>query len=430
MSSHEKSVNKYIHELAKYHRLNNGYDFTKIRNKLLTELLVYARKHSPYYRRILASIDIKNVKSIIEIPFLTKDIIRQYRESIKSKIAPSNLLYNRKTGGSTGEPLAFWSIGNTEMLHQSFLFCAFGYCDGDKILAMDGSLIDDYLLKQNVFWKIKNDGIVLPYGGMTLSSLYLNNDNIELYIGFIKSYKPDFIRGYPSFISEIARYILDKNISLDFKLKGVEVTSELCLESQANNIRQAFKTIVFGQYGHSEASIFGYTINESFVYFCSPLYGFTEVIRDDGHNVEIGEEGEIIVTGFSSFGFPFIRYRTGDRAIYGGDENGIVILNKILGRSADYLVNWNNEKVLLTALIFGQHFDAFSKIKRWQFIQNQTGIVNVLIDKGHGYSYIDENEIAKFFFDVGKIKTNFQYDLGFVKTKAGKTKFVIQNIEL
>jgi phenylacetate-CoA ligase len=187
---------------------------------------------------------------------------------------------------------------------------------------------------------------------------------------------------------------------------------------------------VIGQYGHTEACVFGYTVDDSFTYYCSPLYGFTEIIGEDDIHVKEGEEGEIIVTGFSSFGFPLIRYKTGDRAIYGGCSDGIVILKKVLGRTADYLINIENIKVLLTALIFGQHYSAFSRIKRWQIIQDKIGWVSIIIEKEKGYGNDDELEIQESFQRIGKINTVFKYDNSFIKSKNGKMKFVIQNLEI
>ena len=277
---------------------------------------------------------------------------------------------------------------------------------------------------------MKNDGNMLPYGGMALSSMYLNKKNINEYLNFIIGFRPDFIRGYPAFISEIAAFVINNNIDINFRIKAIEVTSELCTESQANLISKAFKAKVIGQYGHTEACVFGYTIDDTMTYYCSPLYGWTEIIDDDDSHVDLGHEGEIVVTGFSSFGFPLIRYRTGDRAIYGGTKNGIVILKKVLGRTADYVVGYDNEKVLLTALVFGQHYNAFSRINRWQIIQDLPGIVKIIIDKSNEFTLKDEEEISKTFYKVGKVKVEFDYGYNFIKTKAGKMKFVVQNIAI
>lgn len=426
-SVQEKTTARYIRKLNDYHRFREPFDFGTIREQYLLDLVKYARKHCPYYRRALSKIDLSTKDFIRDIPFLTKDLVRRHESELKSQVVPASCFSYRKTGGSTGEPLGFWSTGNTEMIHQTFLFELHGYSPGDKILAMDGTMIDEPLLSANTYWKVKNNGNMLPYGGMALSSLYLNDTTIPHYIDFLNEYKPDFIRGYPSFIAGIAKHVLDKDISLDFQVKGIETTSEICFESQVKLIREAFNTKVFGQYGHTEACVFGYTIDDSFNYYCSPLYGLTEVVGSNGKPVAEGEEGEIVATGFSGFGFPFIRYRTGDRAIYGGEKDGIVKLTRVLGRTADFILNRNNEKVSLTALVFGQHYNAFRNIHRWQIVQDHPGIIQIRIDRAKGFSATDEAEIAGIFSRVGNVETTFDYSGDFIKTRAGKIRFVVQN---
>jgi len=426
-SVQEKTTAGYIGKLMQYHRYDQPFDFSAIRDRQLLRLLKYAGKHCPYYREILSPFNLSDRNCFHEIPFLTKDLVRSHENELKSQIVPESCFSYRKTGGSTGEPLGFWSTVNTEMIHQTFLFELHGYLPGDKILAMDGTRIDEPLLSANTYWKVKNNGKMLPYGGMALSSLYLNDKTIPCYIDFLNEYKPDFIRGYPSFIAAIAKYILEKEITPDFSVKGIETTSEICFESQKKLIGEAFNTKVFGQYGHTEACIFGYTVDDSFNYYCSPLYGLTEVVGSNGEHVGVGEEGEIVATGFSGFGFPFIRYRTGDRAVYGGEKDGIVKLNRVLGRTADFILNRNNEKVSLTALVFGQHYNAFRNINRWQIIQDKPGIVVVRIDRAKEFSANDEAEIAGIFSRVGNVETTFDYSGDFIKTRAGKIRFVVQN---
>tara|TARA_B110000902_G_scaffold63988_1_gene75813 strand:+ start:1144 stop:2436 length:1293 start_codon:yes stop_codon:yes gene_type:complete len=428
MHKHQRIVEHNISKLSEFHEKNINFDFKNVNLKLLHEILKHAKNNVPYYDKIISDGDINSPDIFENIPILTKQLIRENIDTLKSTNVPESFLLARKTGGSTGEPLSFWSSGDTEMLHQTFLYKLNGYKLGDKILVMDGTKINEDLLIKNIFWSQKNNGNMLPFGGMVLSSLYLNKNNIKIYLDFLISYKPEFIRGYPAFIYDIANFIIENKIDIGFELKAIELTSELCLDYQIIAIEKGFDTKVIGQYGHTEACVFGYTIDSSFEYYCSPLYGAVEVLDENNNQVKEGEEGEIISTSFSNFAFPLIRYRTGDRAIFGGCSNGIVKLKKVLGRTADFIINKDNDKVLLTALIFGQHFNAFAKIIKWQIIQNEPGIVIIKIERSLGYSKLDEDEISSTFLNSGKTYVLFEYTAEFIKTKRGKTKFVIQNI--
>lgn len=103
--------------------------------------------------------------------------------------------------------------------------------------------------------------------------------------------------------------------------------------------------------------LFCYTNPADEVYYCSPIYGYTEVVDQKGQHVNIGEQGEVVVTGFVEYGLPFIRYKTGDLAIYGGEtELGETILTKLLGREVDCIYNKGGKRFILLALSLGDIF--------------------------------------------------------------------------
>ncbi|MFC4802575.1 hypothetical protein ACFPA1_25015 [Neobacillus sp. GCM10023253] len=415
--------------LKKYHH-GRTVNFNPIRNKKLLKTLKYAYRNSQYYKNTFDEKGIK-IKSIREdwgrVPFLDKSIIRKEKDRILAMSDSKNYVGFVTTGGSTGEPLGFYTFGSYDAEHQKFLYQLMGYSPGDKILAMDGTLVPDDLINKNIFWtnKSAND---LPYGSVALSSQYLNSKNINYYIDFIKKFKPAIIRGYPSYIDSIAMYILKNNIDLGFNIKGIQITSESFYNYQVDNIKKAFKTNVYTQYGHAEASVFGYSVDDSLMIYCSPFYGYTEVIGEDGIHVKPGEMGEIVVTGFNNYAMPFIRYRTGDLAIYDGDDNGIVKLRKINGRTQDYIYTENMEKVLLTAIVFGRHYKAFENIEKWQIVQNVPGEIIFKIIKGSSYSINDQIELQDNFYQLAKIKTEFEIVDNLPLTPRGKSKFLIQNL--
>lgn len=124
---------------------------------------------------------------------------------------------------------------------------------------------------------------------------------------------------------------------------------------------------------------------------------------------------------------PFIRYRTGDIAEFGGTRNGIVILKQLLGRSRDYIINKSGEKVFLVGLIFGGHLKAFNVIDGWQIIQNVPGLLSVNIKKSHSYTTDTEKEIIRLFASKD-FNITIKYVDAIPKTIRGKQQFLIQNI--
>lgn len=421
-------LNYGLRKLYRYH-LGDKMSFENINKNSLFKILEYASKNSAYYQKIFTDnrIDIKNHDDFYRIPFLNKSIIREEKNNILAIPNSKNYIGFVTTGGSTGEPLGFYTLGGYDSEHQHFLYRMFGYSPGDKILAMDGSIIPDDLLDKGIFW-VKKSERDIPYGSFSLSSQYLTNDNKSLYVKYIKDFKPSIIRGYPSFIDSIATYINENNIKLGLNIKGVELTSESFFDYQVENIKRAFDTQIINQYGHAEASVFGYSIDDTLTTYCSPFYGFTEIIGESGIHVQPGEIGEIVVTGFNNYAMPFIRYRTGDLATYDGIENGIVRLRRIMGRTQDYIYTKDMEKILLTAIVFGRHYKAFNHIEKWQIEQESPGEVIFKIIKNEDFSQEDQIELQDNFYNIANIKVYFEFVEDLPLTKRGKSKLLIQNL--
>jgi len=88
--------------------------------------------------------------------------------------------------------------------------------------------------------------------------------------------------------------------------------------------------------------------------------------------------------------------------------------------------------ISLTALIFGQHFHAFSRIKDMQIEQERRGEIMVRIVRVGGYSDKDEKEI---FQKIQKITGNqlfvqFEYVDEIPRTRMGKRLFLIQKLPI
>ena len=417
-----------LYELEKYSKGLSNFDFSDIQQKLLKSILLYANDKTKYYKKLFSenNIDINNLDEFEKIPFLTKSIIKSCKNDIQSNELKKVFLYNMNTGGTTGDPLAFPVSSPYDSEHQKLCYRLFGYTKGDLIVCVDGTKIDKKLLHKNVFWETVSFRS-LPYGKIAFSSVYLNNKTVHYYVEHLKACKPKIIRGYPSAINFIASNILENKIKLNFELKEVQLTAEVVLESQIKNIEKAFNCKVGMQYGHSEVSVFAYTFDSSYEYYCSPLYGYTEIINANYKHVKVGEVGEIVVTGFYNKALPFIRYRTGDLALYNGTKNGVTRLGRIYGREQDFLYDINGNRVYLIGIIYGGHNKYLNVIKEWQITQNEYGKALAKIIKCDSFTDDDAKELKESFHNNYKIEVNIKYVNNIELTKNGKVKFIIQN---
>ncbi len=407
-----------------------------LQKKFLKQLLSYVREHNRYFNSLLQGKKItanNALETLKSLPLLSKDIIYKQGNNIYNDNIKGDWKRWRNTGGSTGTPLKFpvyylkSFFFDKELIHQAYLYAKMGCSVYDKIAAFDGSRIKNEDVKDNVFWIFKDSGF--PYGNIHYSTLYLNEKNFDHYFKSINNEKPKIIRGYPSGVKTFCQYMKDKKIKLSFKLKAVYLTSENFDEEMSSFISEILECDVWGQYGHSEISIFAYKKPHEYCYYCSPLYGVTEILDEEGNHVNEGECGEIVVTGFSNVGLPFIRYKTGDLAVYGGTKkNGTVIINNLLGRSKDYIYDKHGNKVYLVGFIFGGHIKAFNNIKEWQIHQSEKGKLSIHIVKGATFTQETEKEILSFFrnndFDI-----EIDYKDKIEKTIRGKQKFLIQDLK-
>lgn len=421
------TMKRNLRSLKEYH-LGAKRDFSHIKEQYLARTVRYACARSPYYHEVFQRSGV-GADNLLDrwnqVPLLDKKEIQCNLNRILCVEPAKNYVGYQTTGGSTGEPFAFHTLGGVDAEHQAFLFDWMGWKPGDRILAFDGTTVPELERAKGIFWAVKSK-CELPYGSVAMSSHYLTPSTIDHYLRGLVTIRPAIIRGYPSFLEAIARLILERGYRFNFKIKGVQLTSESFYENQVSVIQSAFCAPVYSQYGHAEASVFGYTINDTLLTYCSPFYGFTEVVDEHGCHVSEGEVGEIVVTGFHNYAMPFIRYRTGDLGEYAGTEDGLVKIRKVHGRTQDIVYTRDLRAIRLTALVFGQHYKAFKNITKWQLFQDQAGVVRVRIIPGQDYSQADEAELAEGFSSIAGIDTVFEYVDTLPLTKRGKSKFLVQ----
>ena len=396
----------------------------KYQERKLAWICASAIKAGGYYSKLPVEATIKS------FPIVGKKKIRVLESQFINYQFSKKKKFKFTTGGSTGEPFSFFvsrMSGLKDRYHFLFFFKKIGYLSGDKIFSLDGVLVPEKDIKRNIYWK-RTRYKDIPYGSLHFSTLCLTKETASYYIEKLNQENPAFIRSYPSAIVDLANYIKLNNIKIGFKLKGIVLSSENVYQEQIQLLNETFNTPVYGQYGHSEMSVFAYTEANSLQYKCSPYYSYVEILNKEGEHAQEGESGNIVVTDFFNHAMFFIRYDTGDVAGFGGyDENGFLIFDRILGREQEFIYNKRGETINVTALIFGQHYKAFSFIEKWQIEQIEKGKCVIHIIKSPGYSTENETEIRMKFNDFN-IDVDFNYPNIIPLTQRGKHQLVKLNI--
>ena len=177
---------------------------------------------------------------------------------------------------------------------------------------------------------------------LLISAFEISEKKIPEMMEKIKRFKPKCVFGYPSTIAlfcEVAGkfgYRLDK--------EGVNVvfsTAEVLYDHQRESISKSFGGVpVTDCYGSREGGFVCHECEQGRYHVIEPNY-LIEFLQN-GRDVGIGEDGEVILTHLDAWGMPFIRYRTGDVAQPG--EGGCTCgrtwrtIRNIRGRTTDFIV--------------------------------------------------------------------------------------------
>lgn len=397
----------------------------------LQYIVSYAYTHTKYYRRLFDEYGI-NVKKIQDfsdievIPFLTKDILKEHMEDMISDCIPRNKLLYVMTGGSTGNPLGFYITKETDQRRLAFTWHSWrpwGYKMGMPCAVLRGAVVKDG-------WFHYNRGERYLY----LSTYDMVDSNIEAYIDKLREFSPRFLRGYPSALEILARYIHREGVLVKgLKLKAIFTSSEVLLESQRRIIEDVFQCPIGDLYGNCEQV--GFIANCQYDNYHEYMeHSYLEYLKEDGSPAKDGELGEIVGTSFINNAVPFIRYKTEDHALMGEGNHcscGIQsrMIKRMQGRTGDSLKTKYGNLISITAL--NSHSDIFEHTVRIQYYQEKEGVVVLKIIPRSDYT---EEDTKKIYAELGeKFKGQVELRLEFVDsiplTPRGKYKYLDQRLK-
>lgn len=405
-------------------------DYTKLETQIsfqineLKRIVSYAKRNSPFYSELYKEIDEKNIQDLNDLkklPVLDKEIVRiSLNEMYTINEEDGNVSY---TGGTTGTPLKIlFSIEDTQkrMAYLDFFKKQHGFVNMKmKRATFNSSEIIPIRQKRKVFWRNN-----ISIKQRIYSSYHCQEENIKYYISNLNEYKPAAIDGLPSVIYKVARYINKNNLNLTFRPVAVFTTAETLLPHYRNEIEKAFKSPVRDQYASSEGA--------PFITECT--HGALHYNMDTGI-IEVLENNEMLITSFTTYGTPLIRYGIGDRMLFNetpkkcecGSAHPVV--SEIQGRNADYVQSKSKGEFTAVFLSLANE-KLLNSVNKLQFIQNDLENITILVETGDGNNAnIDKIIVDQLKYYVGEDVT---YTVKHVKEipvgKNAKYRFIINNI--
>jgi len=424
------SYSAYYEEYVKRLKFTKN-QLSELQNKQLQEVIKQAVEFVPYYRNQfeksgLSASDIYDVSDLKKIPVLDKGPVRENPNQFVNECIKKSNLIKIHTTGTTGTPLNIYCDAGSRQRNFAY-YNRFLWQNGikhkRKRATFGGRII------------IPSEQSVPPYWrysyfqkNMLLSSYHISDATIPIYIDQLIKYKPAFIDTYPSSLYNIAKYANLHGIDLNGITGGITTSAETLYREQRQVIESAFGVPVYDQYGAAEMCVFLGQCKEGSYHIHSD-YGVVELLREDGSTADIGEEAEIVCTGFVNRVMPLIRYRIGDRGVLSNRlcKCGSVfpVMDKLLGRVDDVIITPDGRKVgRLSPVLKG------FPVKEVQYVQNNRNNVDVLIVKDLQYAESTEillvTELRKRLGN--KITINIEYVPAISRGEGGKLKSVISSV--
>ena len=409
---YNKDFQDQLNELARYDSLSEK-DAKRKNIQLLCEAVIHAYQHTVYYREIIEQvrIDIREINQMDEtrlldeirkIPLLTKEMIRDNFKELQADNIDN--YYTATTGGSTGQPLTILLDKESIYREKAFIYHFWSKAGYDyrysRIATFRGLEFHGRYSKVN---PIYNEIILNPF--------QLNEKTFGIYLKKILKFRAEFLHGYPSAIFSFCKLAEKKEINLSGVFKAIFFISENVYQFERDYIERILDCKSYAFYGHSERAVFAEQSSDGYLF--QPLYGY----------VEIGEQNEIICTGYINKKMPLIRYRLDDYAVKG--EAGF----QITGHHAqEILIGRKGERI--SAAMINFHSDVMDHVLSYQFVQNEKGmaVLNLILETGE-----DKNICGRIEKEVndkmgGCLKVSVQTVSEIQLSSRGKYKMIIQNI--
>ena len=428
----KKHTTTHVLKKMEVSQWQNAEQLESLRVKRLQRLLSHAQQHVPYYRDLFKSLaintaSIDSLDVLTHLPFLTKAIIRENNDALKSDIPDGLARFN--TGGSSGEPLVFY-IGNERVSHDVAAKWRatrwWGVDIGDPELVLWGSPIE---LGAQDRVRILRDKLLRTE---LLPAFEMSEQKLQEFITAIQRFSPKMLFGYPSAFARIANFAKQKSIDLiNVGVKVVFVTSEYLYDEQRQLIEACFACKVANGYGGRDAGFIAHECPHGNMHITAEDI-IVEIIDNAGNPLPVGKSGEIVVTHLATSAYPFIRYKTGDVGVLSDQQctcgRGLPILQEIQGRTTDFIVAQDGNVMHGLALIY--ILRDIESIKEFKIIQESRDETRILLIVDSNFRDEDKNLIINGFkARLGKeVNVIVERVDNIPAEKSGKYRYVVSHV--
>lgn len=404
--------------------------------KCLKKLLEYSYENTEYYRTVmdergLIPASFKSFDDFKLLPVLTRDITFEKHDQFFSKKYKKEDLQRFMSGGTTGQQAVLYRDQESFNIklalawrHEHWM----GKLPGDKIAHIWPAAMDIHeteSFKSRLKYRHLMRIVVYNAGGFDRPSL-------ELIQHDLLQFTPSYLKVFPSALYGFTEFCLENNLSVP-RVKAIMSTGEILYPGQRKLFEDTFHCPVIDMYGSREV---GNTSCECEAHKGMHIAMETSVVEfiKDNKPVEFGEEGEMLITDLTNFGFPLIRYAINDYGVPMKDDcscgRGLIRMDKAIGRLIDMLYRSDGTKISGNVLGIALTFEG-PEIGQTQIIQKSfTDFVIKITDRPQPtqdiFDYIDQT-MKKHMGE--SINLTIEVVKEIPKEKSGKVRFAKCEIE-
>ncbi len=433
-------------------------ELSSLQFKKLQNILNYSYEYVPFYKKRFDNLglkpaDIKNFDDFKKIPSLKRQEIIdnhvdmldvRFLDSLKKinpdKQAPGKprglSLFSRHklimntSSGSTGAPTVFYEDGTQTGLNWSnelrikSWFCADPGSKEVRFLRASREELTKNLIA--TFRRYVWSQLLLP--GVNLRE----EDHARSYERLME-FKPKILWGFTSAMSELAKYMIDNNLSIGDASPNVAITWAAPLyDFEEKRIETAFKCKVTNIYGTREVGHIATRCPEGSMHINEESL-FVENMKDESNSSATGNE--ILATSLVKVPMPFIKFETGDigEVVESNCKCGrhLKVINNLLGRTGEVIFDKDGKMIAPNVWCrFFMEGKLASRINRFQIRYMKNKDIEMKIEKGKNYNDETHNLIVNKFYD--QFSTDNKLTVKYVEkiepTKSGKFKMIINEL--
>ena len=335
----ERLIRPKLRELQAHYRQPLTQRLALVREQV-AHTVAHAMAHVPYYRDAFGAIGFdpnklrSDLRYLQDLPWLTKDIIREQGERMLSRPLAEQRHHVCKTGGSTGQSTVIY-YDQTAADHSAAvtLYCRAqaGKSKRQSELHFAARFPGDPPL----MWPTREDFKCFAMNRSNIFFGALDVEGLEDMWATLRRRRPHLVHGHPSTLYALACHI-EKTRGSTQAFQIFESSGELMEPYQRQKIAQALLCRVVNRYGLAELGVVAYDLEDPIGTPGMQLLeseAWCEVAPVSHDSLEAGQ-GELTFTALRNRLMPLIRYRCGDLGQLQTTHQG-VYLSKVICRIHD-----------------------------------------------------------------------------------------------